>query len=231
MTSGLLIPTLRPNSDFARDLYRPWDPSVKLSRADLESSLSIGLNVAVGHHDKRGRYVEEQSIAAHSIIQQLPHMLINGMNNSAVQTVLDIGNTARTLNTTSAGFDGSLMGGANESAGRGVQCGTGTTAVTMSDYKIQTVIANGTGAGQLQWAAEVAYSVSSSGTSRLITTSRAFTNNSAGAINVTEVALNMMWRDSGGTNRQFCICRDLLSFTIGIGATKTVTYTFTVSLT
>ena len=229
-TSGLYLPTLKEESDFERDLLRPPFMGDQMSKEEALSSFQLGLRLEVGHHDKRGRYIREQSVEGHSIVQQWPTWLTSALNQTSVQSLKDTSNTLRTLRLTDGAQDWRSDGAAN-SATKGILCGTGTTAVTITDYALETAIANGVGAGQLQWAADVFAAISSSGTSRLITQTRAFTNNSAGAINVTEVAFYAQAADSGSTQRTFCMCRDLLSFTIGIGATKTVTYQFTVALT
>lgn len=235
MTSGLLIPTLRPNSDFARDMLCPWNPGTKLSRAELEDSFSVGLNIAVGHHTKRGKYVEEQTVPGHSIVQVWTQALSTHMGfstSSGHQTLLDVTNVART--TLATGTNGTMIyrtdGGVN-AVDKGIVCGTGTGAVAQTDYALGTLINAGNGAGQLAYAAQGTNAISSSGTSRLITLTRAVTNNSGGAINVTEVGLYCYIQDSGNNQRTHMLCRDLLSFTVGIGATKTVTYTITVALT
>ena len=224
-SSGLYIPTLQEGSDFERDLSQPYFLGERLTREEVESCMSIGLRLMVHDGNKL-----ELDVPGHSIVQQWPTFLATSLGVSSVQTVKDTGGTLRTLSTTD-GDTGPAMTGAVNSALKGIVCGTGGTAVAITDYVLETAIVNGVGAGQLQWAADQFAALSTSGTSRLITITRAFTNNSAGSITVNEVALYGQMDDSGATERTFCFCRDLLSFEIGIGQTKTVTYQFTIALT
>jgi len=72
----------------------------------------------------------------------------------------------------------------------GIVVGTGTTAVALDDYALETLIAHGNGAGQLSYSTmSVDTSVTNITSQVYILISRTFTNNSGGDINVTEVGL------------------------------------------
>ena len=223
---------LSPNTDLMRDANNPQFLAAALSPEIAKSCLSIGLTVAVGRVDKRGNFHVEKRVPAHSIVTAFPRMLnfSLSLNTQGEASVVDI-NGGTDFSVASGPYmrvDGTAnISSTTSGTSKGIFCGTGTNAVTMADTALQTPIANGSGAGQLTWGAVQFVAVGSSGNNRLITFTTAFTNSSGNAINVTEVALYC--RDNA--SRSFCLCRDLLSFTINNGATKTVQYQFTVALT
>jgi predicted RNA methylase len=85
----------------------------------------------------------------------------------------------------------------------GIIAGTGTTAVTIDDYKIETKIAQGTGTGQLSYGA-VTLSITNDGTDQIVEIQRQVINNSGGTITIKELAL-YAWRAS--PSNIFCIMR------------------------
>ena len=89
--------------------------------------------------------------------------------------------------------------------------GTGTNAVSINDYNLQTKITHGTGSGQLQYSVETfgPPTTVSSGSSFVIT--RVFTNNSGLPITINEIGL--VAQCYNGTQQftyNFLIARDLL---------------------
>ena len=228
--SGLLIPTLQEGSDFEKDLLHPYFLGERLTREELESCMSIGLRLMVHDGTKL-----ELDVPAHSIVQLWPQALSSHMgfsSDNGHQQLLDVNGALKT--TDAVGTNGTMEyrcdGGVNITT-KGIVCGTDATAVAQTDYSLVTLIAAGNGAGQLAHATTGFAAVSSSGTSRLITITRAFTNNSGGVINVAEVALYCTIQDSANNVNTHMLCRDILSFSVGIGQTKTVTYVLTVALT
>jgi hypothetical protein len=107
----------------------------------------------------------------------------------------------------------------------GIQVGTGTNPVTISDYKLQSKISHGTGSGQLQYGAVSVGTVAIVGTSAQFTIARTFTNSSGADITVNEVGLVWLYID-------YCylLDRSLLTFTIPNGESRTVTYTIKVTV-
>jgi len=112
----------------------------------------------------------------------------------------------------------------------GIRVGTGTAAVTIADYSLQTPIAEGTGAGQLTHGATSVSTSSTVGSSRLFTVARTFTNNSGTSITVNEVGLIVTAQDTGVVDRNLLVERSLLTFSIANGASATVTYTIQVTV-
>jgi hypothetical protein len=114
----------------------------------------------------------------------------------------------------------------NGSAGtdtQGIVVGTGNTAVTSSDYKLQTIIAHGTGSGQLQYAVQVFNTPTTDATGTQFVLTRTFTNGSGAQIDVYETGIYAL--NSAST---FCIARDVLPAVVHVpaGQALTVTYTF-----
>jgi hypothetical protein len=105
--------------------------------------------------------------------------------------------------------------------------GTGDTAVQVTDYALQTLIAHGTSAGQLQYSAVTfgAPATDATGTSFVVT--RVFTNGTGGDVTVKEIGLNAYWSPDTPIY-YFLIARDILSpaITLANGEALTVNYTF-----
>jgi len=97
----------------------------------------------------------------------------------------------------------------------GMIYGQGTTAPTAQDHIIQTQIAEGVGANQLNYnVMQGVVAPSSSGADTTFRLQRLATNNSGSDVPVSEVALYM--NTGGGTTSQFMIYRDLFLPTVTI---------------
>jgi len=113
-------------------------------------------------------------------------------------------------------------GGSN----RGIQVGSGDTAMTIDDYALDTLIANGTGAGQLSYGAQSERSsiAVNSDEQKVVGITRAFTNNSGGDVTIKEVGFVAGWYYASGTNGYFLLWRKVLDtpVTLSPGETYTV---------
>lgn len=200
-----------------------------MSKLDLiGSGLQQGLLVSVRIYDRKGRFLREIVQPAHSYVVAWPSILNFQWNNSVDTTATDTGGTLRTLNGT--GFI--LANGAAAATTKGIVLGTGTNAVAMTDTALQTQIAEGTGAGQLSHGAVQFYPVDSAGANpRYVNISRGFQNNSGASISPTEVGLYVTHTTTTGSPASFCVCRDLLSFSVGIGQLAIVQYQLIFNLT
>jgi len=103
----------------------------------------------------------------------------------------------------------------------GIQVGSGDTPVSSSDYKLDSLISHGTGAGQLQYGACSVGSPYEEAGYLKMKIERTFTNGSGGSITVKEIGLMAV---VPGTYA--LIARDVLSTptTIPDGGTQTVRY-------
>ena len=150
--------------------------------------------------------------------------LLNVQMAGASRSIIDTGGTSRSISNSSYNFQ--VTAGAGTSA-YGIQVGTGTNPVTIDDYKLQSQIAHGTGAGQLQYGATSvdAYAVSSG--KAFFNVQRLFTNNSGGDITVKEIGLVSC---IGGTSYYGLLDRTLMEFTIPNGGTRGVSYEIRVTV-
>jgi len=111
----------------------------------------------------------------------------------------------------------------------GILVGSGVNAEDFEDYVLQTPIAEGTGAGELNHVAseENAYSYASLvGTNTLV---RYFNNNSGGNVSVNEVCL-ACHGIYGGTTLDFITSRDKLASTVTVPDTGQLKVTYTIQL-
>lgn len=107
----------------------------------------------------------------------------------------------------------------------GIVVGTGDTAVTSTDIALETKIAQGTGAGTLIHGEVVVDEAGVVGANVDLEISRAFTNQSGGAITVKETGL---YAEKG---HQFCIIRDILPGPVDIPDMCSLTVYYTVRTT
>lgn len=113
------------------------------------------------------------------------------------------------------------------SALAGVVVGTGTNAVSFNDYCLQTLIAHGTGSGQLQYGTVSFGTPTTTSTTTDMRITRVFTNGSAGSITVNEIGLISYY-----STREFLIIRDIVSpgVAIGVGESMTLNYIITTTI-
>ena len=119
--------------------------------------------------------------------------------------------------------------GTSGSNAYGIVVGTGDNAESFESYILETIIANGTSAGQMSYAAQsVQTPVYTVETKKLVQTFvRIFNNNSGGSISVSEVGV--IYQDAAGANSLFC--RDLLAEAVAVANTAQLTVTYTIEMT
>jgi hypothetical protein len=111
----------------------------------------------------------------------------------------------------------------------GIIVGTGNTAPTVTDYKIETLIAHGAGAGQLQYGAVTFGAPASDATTSQYTITRNFANASGGGITVNEIGLyvnNQIIASVYTIHSYFMWLRDVIAggILVNNGQTLTVNY-------
>jgi hypothetical protein len=171
--------------------------------------------------DKDGNIIFSKRKKAHSYVQALIGILDAQMA-AASKTVKDTSGTNQTFAVTSAAFR------ANAGAGittYGIQVGTGTGAVVVTDYRIYPLIAQGIASGNLQYGANSVDTWAVVGTKAFFNVSRTLANNSSGTVNITEVGLVV-------TDLYYfwLVERTLLSFSIPNGGSSSVNYEISVSV-
>jgi hypothetical protein len=150
----------------------------------------------------------------------IEHLYMSASTNN----IIDVSNTSRSF--TIAAIDNCTVLGASGEAW-GIVVGTGTTAVAITDYALGTLVAHGTGAGQLSHGAVSIGTVpTTSGSKRYFTINRSFTNNTVSNITLDEVGLYI--RNTIGS-WTFCMERSLKNHTINAG--NIATYQYEISAT
>lgn len=169
--------------------------------------------------DKNGKIVSKKTRKSRSFVIQFLQGLETMMTQSATVSQTDTGGTPRTPATHATNL--SCLAGVG-AATWGIQVGTGTTAPTNTDNAVETQIAHGAGAGQLNYGAVAAVSAGVVGANVDLLFSRTFSNASGGTISPTEATL--VWITTGPYI--FLIIRDTFSAVQVLnGQTLTVTYT------
>ena len=114
-------------------------------------------------------------------------------------------------------------------SGNGLVVGTGTNAVNVGDYALQTLIAHGASAGQLQYSACTVALPDFTSTTAELTITRLFTNASGNTITVEEIGIYiyMLWVSG---EKYVCLARDLATVVIANGSTLTLNYVMQTTL-
>ena len=142
----------------------------------------------------------------------------------------DTGNTLRTVleDTVCQFFDhmGYVMAGAGVDT-YGIVVGTGTAAEDNADYALQTQIAHGSGAGQLEYGGQQETDPAIVGPNVDLLLTRNFVNASGDSITVEEIGLYVRIYDEEliPAARYFLFLRDLETQAVANGQTLTVIYT------
>ena len=173
---------------------------------------------------------------SHSFVIQFLQMLQGSMEHAYAGTnsyaMTDTGNTSRTVaiginsGVHYSGYHWSLNAPVDGDT-YGIVVGTDNTAETNTDYVLGTQIADGSGAGQLDYSSHTWTDAAEVGANVDMYVQRPFINNSGGGITIEETGIYVTVQDSGATQRYFCIVRDTTGgVTVNDGQTCTVEYLF-----
>jgi len=152
-------------------------------------------------YDKNGILERILKKPADSLIRQFVDTIRCEWEGTSTTTIKDTGGFSRSESYTQYFRTNAAAADVNF----GILVGTGTNAVTISDFQLQTKIANGTGSGQLLYQATVISAVTVVGSDAYITVSRNFNNNSGASITIQEVGLAVR----SGLGYYYQISRDL----------------------
>jgi len=157
--------------------------------------------------------IGDKIIPMRSPVSNFMYLLHAAFNANVNANVIDTSNTARTI-----GAYPSYAWVGNASAVQpaygvstwGIQVGSNATGVALTDYKLNTQIAHGVGAGELKYSGQnVSTVVTASGANRSFKIFRYFTNDSAGDVTIREVGIVMQPTTTGATPYPVLIARDL----------------------
>ena len=163
--------------------------------------------------DANGVRGESVTYPSHSWVKAASRIMCVQLGGVASLSVVDMGGTSRTVIPNANVFLVTPTLGTTSATFRGIVVGTGTTAEDRDDSALATLIAEGTGSGQLTHGAgsSSAAPVAITGGYRLSIT-RTFTNSSGSAIVIGEIGL--AFRNSvDATAIGFLGIRDVLSAT------------------
>jgi hypothetical protein len=139
--------------------------------------------------DKEGKITSEGIRKAESFVRQFMDLLLIKFINSSMIGSIPVRDITNTLQDTSDSSSNFSTDAPTSNVSYGIIVGTGTTDPNITDYKIETIIAHGTSAGQLQYGAVTYGLPASDSTTSQFTITRNFANASGGAITVNEIAL------------------------------------------
>jgi hypothetical protein len=207
---------------------KPWHSKKhNFNKKHLSSvtNMSVQAYVQISVKDaKTGKLIRKGRMRkAHSFVLPFLQILDAQGGLSGNITITDTGGVNRSL---SAGATAnSPMVYVNAGVGvstSGIVVGTGIAAPANTDNKLQTQIAHGAGAGQLNYGAqsETAAAVVSTNVDWILT--RTFTNASGGTVTINELALYAALNANGWF---FCVLHDAQTQAVNNGQVATVTYT------
>lgn len=190
-------------------------------RAYIETVVRDGSGKVISRHKKRSR----------SFVRGFNHMLNaqarqESSPSPAIQTP-DTGGTTRSLRNCSDPFIADSGVGV---VTFGIRVGTGSTAVDIEDYALETPIAEGAGAGQLNHQATTCTYVGVVGSECSFTCQRQVNNNSGGDITIHEAGIYNKFRMVGLSQIYIMSCRDLVDELVPNTGNITVTYTIKIAL-
>lgn len=195
--------------------------------------MGISLWVATEVRDRNGKVIHRtRKRKSHSYVQGWNWVLCAqflGSSNPdpALGPVPDIGGTNRNLRTSGAPFRCNAgIGTPNP----GIRIGTSTVAVAIDQYALQAPIAQGTGAGQMEYQAMSYNWIGVVGTVCSFEAERVVVNNSGATIYVREAGLYMTAYQYPTAGITMCAARDLISEDVPSGGSVTVTYTIRIVL-
>ena len=178
--------------------------------------------IIIERYNRKGQLLEKIKQKSRSFLKQFIQ-LIEVQTNQSSKTIQDITGTDRTVDVKDINLFCVPGGGYGytDPAKRNVQVenvgivvGSGTTAVTPSDIKLETKIAHGTGSGQLVYLGCGLKPVVISGSDAYVDLVRFFENQSGGNVTINEVGIYAI---AATQQYGFCICRDVLSSSITVG--------------
>ena len=177
--------------------------------------------------DRQGRQVARLTRPSRSYV----NAFINGLWAESHNTTISTPNTTGSsfnLEGNTPFFD---VNAADNIDIYGLVLGSGTNAVAIGDYALQTQIPHGLGAGQLDHEAHSWVAPTTVGTTRSWKARRIFWNNSGASITINECGIYFR-SNVGGVYKYFCAVRDLVSpaVTVPNGGAASLEYTLGITV-
>lgn len=187
--------------------------------------MKVKIDLIIDSFDSKGNFIKRIKRRANSLLQNFQAILAIQMAGTSLSPgPKDTGGTTRNVVNNAGNFS---VIAASGTVTRGIVVGTGTTAVALTDYVLQTPIAHGTSSGQLSYGTQnVPTFPTISGSSCYFETNRSISNGSGSNITVNEVGLYVQFSSSYNV----MIDHTLNTFTINNGTSATYTYRITITL-
>lgn len=159
---------------------------------------------------------------ARSYLQAFSRLLLVQMQQSGV-SIPDTSNTPGTRSVNNSNF---ACNAAANTDTNGIVVGTGSTGVATTDYALQTKVAHGSSAGQLQYMVQQFSGPFQTASVNYFNLIRSFGNASGGTIGINEIGLYAAL----GVGGFGCMIRDVLGSTVNVANTQTLTVTYQISV-
>lgn len=185
--------------------------------------LRTKLYYTIESRDRKGKLLRRFTRKSRSFVQQWNEIVYVQWAQASNVSIKDTGGTDRNVDRAQRNMDVVSAAGYDTV---GLVCGTGDTAVTISDYKLEAQINEGTGSGQLEHQTPSFTAPTVSGSECSFTYRRVFINSSGATITVKEIGVYCN-AQGDATVWQFMDVRDVLDPSIDVpdGGSLTVTYT------
>lgn len=179
------------------------------SKAELAAVKMLGGLVEIGVWDATGKLVYQKREPSRSPVKQFLQTLLSLMKGTDMAGVQDTGNTTRTLDESE--FATCLDCGAPlNNDDYGIVVGTGSTAVDITDYALETQVVDGSAAGQMVYNAMVLdAAVTVADPNCTFELYRNFNNNSGGSITIRETGIYVLTKYTTNQIGYFCIVHDI----------------------
>ena len=183
--------------------------------------------VEIESRDKEGHLLDSRGFPSESYVIAFLDILKVQMQQVSQANVTDTGGTLRTVTITTPPLN---MAAAVSVIDRGTRVGTGVAAVTLTDNKLGTKIAEGVAATQMHHEPQEFTTPATVGSTRSFTTTRVMLNDSAGGASITLNECGIYGRDT--TNSfTYRLARDLVSPGIVVANLGTITIRYTIGVT
>ena len=224
-----------------KDRFQIWAHKLMAkAQAKLHVSPSAMVLLDWDIKDEYGNLIKRHTGKSHSFVRNYSNMnALNGIIGYApIGTTYAAGSIALWLQTNSVAtsvtnsFGHSTVAAPIGDAAAGIIVGTGSTAESFDQYRIDTLIAHGTGAGQLSYSVLTATAAWNSGPKTITNVvQRIFTNNTANTITINEICLvDVVYTTPGSSNPSpvsILLIRDVPTpIDVAAAANVTITYTF-----
>ena len=194
-------------------------------KVEKEEPDTMGLAYSVEIKDKDGKVIQRISGPAHSYVRQFYEMMSVQARQANLAGVVDTDGVARTITVNAVNFMCYAIAGVTL---YGIRIGKGSTAVTISDYCLESPLEEGVGVDQVNHLATTREVPAVVGTTSSFSILRAMVNNTAAIISaIREIGIYMR----AYTSYYVLGVRDIVpSLSIPIGGTMSVKYTFSVTV-